>query len=514
MINILSGAKGRALLLLGASFIAVGVAPLSQATVVNGAGSAPISKDVESVRTAAMREAKRAAVRAMLSSVIGEDRMREISVQHLDALAAQIRPDMIVDQQAERLGQEFTVTLSVDFDAAQFNRRLSDLNIASSSQLGNAQEQLMVVYLTTSEGTASDFSQPAETNFEYDSSKGSSYSDRSSVGASSREASGDSYRSASGSSRRSAGGYSGYYGSGAASARSSSASSTSSSSASSASSSYAQQNNVSFDTHDNVRVRHRVVYQKPPVSKDGDAIMNGLTDKMSDYGVKTAYAWQHLSSAFPDGVPNYDDLKRDVRFKDFLSVLRANRTPFFMGGSFRITHNGPDVGGSGNVSCSGSLDAAAFSSELSDNIASGAFNASAMGQSPEECSGRLTEKLAGLAAERMGSNIDRHWRDKARSQQGQNSREVANYRVILRGQSITLDQQQAFVEAVSAINGASVENFIGASGQQMELIVRYSGTLPLHFPLSSALKHRSDFPNIQSQVQGRNITLCLSGCGF
>lgn len=509
-----SWVRSRTLLLLGASFVTTSFSPAALAEVVNGIGRAPISKDVESVRTAAMREAKREAVRAMLSSVIGADRMREISVQQLDELAAQIRPDMIVNQSSERLGKEFSITLAVEFEAAQFSRHLDNMNIRSSADLGNVQAQLMAVYLSMSEGTASDFSQPAETNFEYDSSKGSSYSDRSSVGATSREASADSYRSASGSSRSSAGGYSNAYGSGAGASRNSSASSTRSSSAHSSSSSYAQQNNVQANTHDDVRIRHRVVYQQPPKSQDGDAIMNGLTGKMRPFGVQTADAWQSLSLAFPGGVPTYDDLKKDGRFSDYLSGLRARNTPFFMGGSFSITHGGRDVSGSGLVSCTGNFNASAFASDKDGQIASGMFTAAATGQNPQHCAGELTKKLADIAATEMGPDIQRHWRAKARSGAGQNSREEANYRLVLRGQSLDMEQQQALIEALGSVQGASVESFVNSSSSQMELVVRYSGTLPLQFPLFNTLKNKAGFAQMQSKVEGRSITLCLSACGF
>lgn len=514
MLKSLSWARSRALLLLGASVVATSLSPAALAEVVNGTGTALITKDVEAVRTAATRDAKRAAVRAMLSSVIGSDRMREISVQQLDELAAQIRPDMIVNQTADRSDKNFSITLAVEFDTAQFSRRLDDMNIRSSADLGNAQNQLMAVYLTMSEGTASDFSQPAETSFEYDSSKGSSYSDRSAVAASSREASADSYRSASGSSRSAAGGYSNRYGSGAASGRSSSASTTRSSSASSSSASYAQQNNVQAHTHDDVRIRHRVVYQQPPKSLDGDAIVNGLTSNMRAFGVQTANAWPSLSDAFPDGVPTYEQLKQDGRYNNFLSGLRARNTPFFMGGFFSITHNGRDMSGSGMVSCTGNLNASAFTSDTDNEVASGQFSAAATGQNPQHCSGQLTTKLAELAASKMGPDIQRHWRAKARNSVGQNSREEANYRLVLRSQSLDMEQQQALIEALEAVNGASVESFVNSSNTQMELIVRYSGTLPLQFPLFSSLKNKTGFGQMQTKVDGRSIMLCLSACGF
>lgn len=501
----------RRLLCASAALTCLSISPYAAAEVVNGKGLSPITKDAGSTRSLAIVHAKRDAVRSMLIRVIGRDRISEVSPDQIDEMADQISSDMIKNQTADRIGSEFSVTIEVDFDRAQFAEQLSAFNIRSSSQVADNNRQLMAVYLDMSEEMASDFSQPAEVNFEFDSAKGSSYSDRSSMGASSKESSADSYRSASSSSSRAAAGRSNGYGSAAYSGGSSSASSVRSASASSSSSSFAAQNNIQASEHDNVRIRHRVVYQQPPKSIDGEMITQGLSGEMLSYGIQTSNVGQFLTMAFGNSIPTYKNLSTDARYSDFLSGLRANNTPFFMGGTLGITQEGRSSVDNRST-CSATLNAGAFATSDGRNLAGGILTADAIHDSPQGCRGQLAKKLAKLASDKFGPQIQNHWRDKARSMQGQNSREMANYTLVLRGSGLDMNMQQSLIEAIQATSGANLEAFVGASSNEMQVTVSYAGTMPLQFSLFGNLRSKPGFGNMQSKVDGRSITLCLTIC--
>ena len=64
--------------------------PAALAEIASGEGRAPIGKDIESVRTIAESEARRAIVTQMLLRTIGQQRMGEVGQQQIDSIAGQI----------------------------------------------------------------------------------------------------------------------------------------------------------------------------------------------------------------------------------------------------------------------------------------------------------------------------------------------------------------------------------------------------------------------------------------
>ncbi|WP_159983770.1 MULTISPECIES: hypothetical protein [unclassified Novosphingobium] len=499
------------------------------ADTVQGNGRAAITKDTESVRNLAILEAKRDIVRAMLITTIGAGRIREATPDIIDRMAGQVRDDMISDQTSERMGKEFVVHLTADIDQAWFRTMLSDFGLDSASQRADGNRQMILVYLDRDDGTATDLSAPAEIDVEYDRRTGASFSDTSSVTASAKEAGGSSYRNASGSSSAASGaqrtavsgayrergvGAGGYAGSSASgySNRASSASATKASSAYAASSSFADKTNVQAEVHDDVYYRAHVVYQTPPKSVDGDAIRQGLNGALLDYDVQVADSWMALSSYYPSGVPRYQDLKRDPSFAGFLGSLKAKDTPFFMGGSFKVTQSGRDPA-SGQALCSGQLDAGAAASEDGRTIASGVFPATALGISPEDCAANLAVKLSNAAAAKLGPQIQRRWRTKATAALGQDTRQEANYTLVLRAAKLDMGLQQDLMDAIASTPGAQMQAFVSSGASEVRLTVSYAGAMPLQFALFQQLRSRPAFAAMQSTVDGRAITLCLSACG-
>lgn len=540
-------ARTRALLTVAAAACAF-AGTTAYADEVQGSGTALVTKDADGTRTLAIREARQDVVRTMLRRTIGADRITEVSAADIDSMAAQIRPDMIVDQTAERVGKEFTIRIVADIDQSWFRTMLSDYGIDSSSMRANGNVHLILVYLDRADGTATDLNAPASIEVEYDRRTGGSYSDQSSIEASSREASASSYRNseaarskasgaqrsassgawsangsgswaandaygaAGGSVRHSgAGGYSNNSASGYSNSAAS-ASSTRAASASSAASRYSDRTNVQAEVHDDVRFRHRVVYQQPPKSVDGDAISAGLKGALIDYDVQVADSWQALSSYYPAGVPRYDDLKQDPSFGGFLNSLSSRNTPFFMGGTFNVTQSGRDPA-SGQSVCSGQLNASAAASADGRVIGSAEVNQTAMGISAEDCAAKLTSTLAQSAADKIGEDIQRYWRGKASAATGQDSRQLADYTLVLRAPSLTMNMQQDLLDAIAATPGAEMTAFVSSDSRAMQVTVRYAGATPLQFALSKQLGSRPGFASLQGITEGRAVTLCTVTCG-
>lgn len=517
------------------------------AETISGTGRAPITKDVESVRASAAADARRQIVVAMLTATIGADRLREVPAATIDAIAMQIRPDMITAQNSAREGGTFSVMMTADIDGGWFRGHLDNYGIASSSLRADGDRQLVFVMLDQVDGVASNFATPAETTVAYDRRTGASFNDQSSLLASSRDSAASTSRSANASSAsgsgafrsgsagayrnngavaygasspdgsvagrartNSAGGYSSNA-AGAYSGRSATASKQSAANARSSASTYADRTDVQAEVHDDVTYREHVVYQRPAANSDGDAIMSALKGTLSDYGVATADSWGALSRYFNGQPPRYAALKRDVRYQPFLSSLKASNAPFFLGGSFSVTHAGTDPA-TGQARCSGSLDASASATADGRDLASGLFNASGAGMSPEECSRKVAASLASAAAIRLGPKIQNYWRGVARGAVGQDTRQTAEYALMLRASRLDMSMQADILDALQATPGVESQNFVSQAGSEMRFTVRYAGAVPLQLALYQKLRARAGFANMQSTVQGRSILLCLSGC--
>lgn len=537
-------------LLMRGAALALGVlaAAPALAEIVNGTGRAVITKDVETVRNVATAQARRQIVVALLTQVIGADRLAEVPPQTIDAIAAQLRSDMITGQSSRREGNSFVVELTAEVDGVWLRDQLDAQGIDSSSRRADNNRAMIFVMLDQVDDVASDFSAPAETEVAYDRQTGASFSDRSSVTASSSERSAAASRSASGYSRSASGasrssaaaaqrrsgsvayGASGREGTAAARARDSSTSGFSGSAAaaysersagasrsasarsSASASNFADRTDVQAEVHDNVRFRSRTVYQRPAANSDGDAIMSALRGGLGDYGVATADSWPALSTYFADQPPRYAALKRDARYQPFLSSLSARSAPFFLGGTFSVTHAGRDEA-TGQARCSGSLNASAFATADGRDLASGTFNAAAAGMSPQECGAKLAEALGRQAATRLGPRVQNHWRGVARAAVGQDTSQLADYALVLRAGRMNMAMQADILDALQATPGVQGQKFVSASGNEMRFTVRYAGDMPLQLALFQKLRTRPGFAEMQATAEGRSIALCLSGCG-
>lgn len=541
-----------------ASFLAPCVA---RAEVISGEGRATITKDAGSVRSLAITGARRDIVKAMLVSVIGIERLGEVSIDTIDQLAKQIRPEMITAQNFRPEGKEFIASLTADIDPAWFSKQLSGLNIDTSATRADDDQAIIYVFLDQSDGTASDLSKPAVVEVAYDRRTGSSFSDNSTVNASQRASSASTRKSASASSSSAAGaarssssgafaaknavsyGASGALGSEAArgvatsrggfseksaaafSATRNSASLSKSSSASASASNFSQRNAVAAEVHDDVTYRERRVYQAPPQSVDGERIIAALTGGLRRFGVTTAQAYRSLADYYMGKIPKWQQLKQDTSLEGYLKAIGQRNAQFFMGGTVTVTQEGTDPQ-SDQSRCSGELNAEANAvGEDNRGIASGLYPARALGSSPENCRGNLLVKLADSASTDMGPQIQTYWRAKLRRNAritasaaaqvagAQDFRQQANYTLVFRAPGMTMQMQQDLLDIVQNTSGAEFKSFVSQTEAEITLTVSYAGNMPLQFALFQQLKAKPGFSNIVPKVEGRSIMLCIASCG-
>ena len=527
------------------------MAGAASASVVQGTGSAPITKDVSTVRAMADDAARRDLVRQMLRQTIGADRLGEVPAGQIAILAGQIRPDMITGQTSSREGKTFIVRLTADIDEAWFHQQIDGLGIASSSQRADGDRQKIFVMLDETTGVAGDFTTPAETTVDYDHLTGGSYSDHSTEQAASKDASASSSRSAAAFRTRSSGAYrasgsaayredgaaaygaSGPDGSAAGRARSTAAGGYSGSAAGGYSgsaagaysarsdqaalhkSSYANRTRVDAEVHDDVHYHEHVIYQRPPADSPGGMALSALAERLGQYGVAMADPDVPLATFFDGQPPRYADLQHSARFKPFLASLAADGAPFFMGGTMRVEYQPGRDPATGRIVCSGTLEARAYSTRDYGMIGVGKAAASASGTSPVECEGNLAGTLARGTGDKIGPGVQSYWRRIARNQAsaGQDSREAADYALVLRAARFDMAMQANIFAALQSTPGVQSQNLVSQGGNEMRFAVRYAGPVPLQIALYQKLHDQPEFADMQATAANRSVTICLSGCG-
>lgn len=490
----------------------------SYAEQYTGMGSAPITKDVDTVRTQAEMAAKRDLVKNLLRREIGEDRLGEVPDATIDNLASRIQSSMIVGQDASKNGKLYQLTITAEIDAAWFGKLLDDARIKSSSDLAGGASQMIFVMLDESAAIAKDSSKPTSVQIEFDRNIGSSYSDESVSAYSEKEKAAASFSDKSAASSRSSGaaGYSNGYGSGAVSGRSSSSAANSSrgASASSRSVSSVDKTDVFAEQHDNTRYRETVVYQAG-VTKNGPAgaALSGLSGQFIQYGLSMADPTVALNERFRGNIPTYEALKTNGDFVGFTRFIATKNAPFFMGGAIAITDGGKDIT-TGNFQCSGKLNVSVYST--SDGALIGATEQSVNGYARifEDCETQVSQKLAKLVADDVGPQIRSFWRKRvsnlnetiaAATQGGQ-------FTLVIKANEIDLGMQADVYDALGAISGVTNPALIAQGSTQMSFVLTYQGGTPLQIALFQKLRSNSTFAQMKPTVEGRTITLCISAC--
>ena len=501
--------------LLAAAAIATPLA--AQDGVVTGTGSAAVTRDLVAVRALSEDNARADLVRALARQVLGEERLAELSPDLIRRLAAQIRPDMIVDRSSQRVGQEFRTQLSARIDRAWFQQQLDDAGIRSSSDRGGGQAQRILILLDESIGTAQDFERPAEIVTEYDRNSGSSFNDTSVLAASERSQSGSSSSGASGSTGRAsvAGAYSGNSGSAAVrgSASGASASRYRNSSASSESSSLIDRTDVQASEFEDVRYRQRITYQSAATSQTGQAAMSALTSGMLRNDISTSNAIPMLAEFSPGPPPLFSDLMSSGRMSAFFDYAQSRSAPFFMGGQMRISYAGRHPA-TGEATCAGELSAQAFSTITSADVASSQKAGDMAASTYELCASRLSASLAQQAADEMGPQIQTFWRDQSRNRVDavRAVSGTADYTLTVRGTDLSMAVQADLLDALTGLPGVESHAFLGQSQGQMDIQVRYAGPTPLHLALYQRRRSNPAFTAMETETGPQQVTICLSGC--
>ena len=508
--------KTQILLLAGASMLLTTTSSMSEPT--QGIGSVPITKDVESVRTQAEIEAKRNLVRQLLKNNIGADRLKEVSAAKIDSMAVQIQTSMIIDRQAAKNGNLYQVTITADVDSSWFARLMDNEDIKSSSNTAGADKQLIFVMLDEVIGIGQDSSKPTSVQTEYDSRTGSSFSDNSVSAFSDKEKAAASYSDKSAASVRSssAAGYSNYDGSGAATRGASAASATSSKGAAaySRSTSSIDKADVQSETHDDVRFRQTVNYQAG-VTKNGPAgaAFSGLILQFINYGLETADPTMALNSYYKGINPTYAAIKARPDFVTFTKLLASQKVPFFMGGAIAITDTGKDPS-TGMFRCHGQLNVTAFATVNGQAIASGKGDADKFAQSYESCQGQVSDSVAKQVADQVGPQINRFWRKQVRDQQETVAAAIegGDFTLVIRATSIDMGMQADIFDALGSISGVAKQAMLAQTDNQMSFQVSYQGGTPLQLALFQKLRSNPAYAKMRPTVEGRTITLCVSGC--
>ncbi|WP_374471694.1 hypothetical protein [Phenylobacterium sp.] len=504
--------------LIPAAVAALSISGAAQAQqIVPGTGKAPITRDVETVRAQAEADAKVDLVRNLVIQTLGAERLNELSPEVLQRLARQIRPDMIVDRSSQRLGKEFQVTLSARVEQAWFQGLLDNEQIKTSvARAGGAQTRILLM-LDEAVGAAQDYAKPAEIVTEYDRQTGASFSDRSVSAYSEKDRSASTFKGASASQRQGsmAVGYSDAYGSaaGRASGSSASAARVQSAQASSRSVSSVDKTDVQAEVHDNERFRQRITYQTAAANGPSRFARSSLSEELKRYDVELADERMVMSSYFNGAPPTFESLSTSPRFEPFLRVAAQRGMNFFMGGGIRVEHAGTDAA-TGQFVCTGSLYADAYASSTGEHLASGKASGEAYARTNELCQAKLAETLSQKVALSIGPSVQNHWRTQTRNQ----AETVAlaagpvDYTLTVRGGSISMAMQADLLDALSSTSGVEKHVFLSQTPNQVSFQVRYNNSLPLQVALFQKLRTNPAFAQMQPTVDGRSVTLCLSGC--
>ncbi|RZJ32259.1 MAG: hypothetical protein EON85_01695 [Brevundimonas sp.] len=476
--------------------MSVSFAAMAQDGVVSGTGSAPVTRDEAATRANAEAAARTDLVRNMARQVLGAERLGELTPEITTRLANQLRPQMFEPWSYERVGQEYRATASARIDRAWFQARLDDEGVSSSGTLAGAQSSRILVMLDESVGPSRDTNQPVEVTTEYDRVRGSMFSDTSSLSYSDREA------SASVSQR--SGAYANWFGAGAGQRADADA--------------YARstrledRNNVQSGSVDATRYRQHVVYQATATTRVGQAAVAALTGELMRHDVATSNGMNALAQFAPGAPPLFTELRDSGHLTAFLAdAYRTSRAPFFLGGQLSIQDNGRSPN-TGQATCTGQLSAQAFATSTSQDIAATSKSGENAASSYELCAARLSESLARLAAEELGPQVQRYWRNQ---QRGMTNAVAAaqgpvEYTLIIRG-AADMGTQSDVLDALQGLPGVQSHAFLGQEGGQMSLQVRYEGAMPLNLALYQRLRGKPAFANATSEVLGRQVIFCLPG---
>lgn len=528
---------------------------------VRGVGSAPIVKGAkpEQVRALATREAKRRAVIAAVDQMLGADASARPEVaQKLDEIIEQVSDTALTDVSSQAVGDRFEVSLSLALDDKSFRELLSNKGVAVNTATARSYSILAVMdeYRTTPK----DLKAPVEEIVEYNSQKGSSYSDTSSAGQFSKSASAhassaalaaDARQSSSGSvkgaysdnasasqslnagyAQNGGASYAGPSGSGNLNGSSSGhvsgssnsqesskgwvdaqasqssdahirAASASASSSSNVSSAYAKAN-VHAEDHDNYSFKSVVKYQPQATAPENvNRTYGALMGQLQAYDLRVLDNDMFKSRYFKGQPLTLDKMVNGSELDRYVSFAKTDaKADFFMAGVSIIVDSGVSPA-TGQYVCTGLVSTKVYSTVDGEVIAAETVPATGSGQNTDDCAAAVARKMALAIGPEMGAQIQTYW--KRRTMYG---RELV---LTLQGQ-LPLGLRARFANAVSALPGVQSSVQRSASSTQMEFTVSYKGSAPIDQALAAALAADPAFANLDSRNETDRVLMCLGPC--
>jgi hypothetical protein len=533
--------------LLGAAMASLVLTPVTHAMDIEarGVGAAAITGDVNSVRTSALRQAKRSAVLAALDKVVGAGTSRNPDVQaKLDDLVVQVGDDSFFGATPSSADGQYQVSVTLRMDDKALRSEISDLGLALNTTATRSQPILVMMdeFFTT----PTNLHAPLEELTEFRHEEGSHYNEKETAaslkssafaassnaayaskeqaafavndesanrlsashvtrvaGAAQDDSGGAAAMSARDAGRFDASDESSHQAAGAASRQVAAAASSKVAAASSSQSAYAH--NVNAEDHNNTYYRKLVKYQPQNTGPDKkNYTYNELKGQLGDLDIKVLDNALFKSRYFGDRAVTLDQLENSAELTKYVDYARKDATAdYLMIGSSVIYDLGVDKN-SGQESCTGVASTKTFSTKTGEDIGSATESEAAIGASSDDCRARLAVKLAGSLGNQVGKRIQEFV--KMRSMYG------AEYTIRLTGDNLSLMTRTAFSQALKTVPGLENAAQRQAGAGQVEFVATYKGSDPLDQAVAMALGGNPQFASLDSSVDGNVITLCMNGC--
>ncbi|KJK20742.1 hypothetical protein UB46_30990 [Burkholderiaceae bacterium 16] len=510
-----------------------------------GVGSAKISDDLNSVRTSALRQAKRNAVLAALDKVVGAGTSKNPEVQaKLDDLVVQVGEESFYSLTPSSADGQYQVSITLRMDDKALRSQISDLGLAMNTTATRSQPILVMMdeFFTT----PTNLRAPLEELTEFRHEEGSHYNEKEAAASSKKSAYAASSNSAyaakeqaayavkdasasrvsaardtqvAGAARDGYGGQasvagrdsgrydaasaSSHQAAGAASRQVAVASSSNVAAASSSQSAYAR--SVNAEDHNNTYFRKLVKYQPQNTGPDKkNYTYNELKGQLGDLDIKVLDNAIFKSKYFGNRAITLDQLENGAELAKYVDFARQEATAdYLMIGSSVIYDIGTDKN-SGQPACTGVASTKTFSTKTGEDIGSATQSEAAIGISSDDCRAKLAVKLAGSLGNQVGKRIQEF--TKKRTMYG------AEYVIRLTGGNLSLMSRTAFSQALKTVPGLDKATQRQAGASQVEIVAIYKGSDPLDQAVAMALGNNPQFTSLDSMVDGNIITLCMNGC--
>jgi len=502
------------------------LAPAYAQSTTFGEGRVPISAgDAASIRNAAKQDAIRDATIKAIKDATAIDASDPKFAAIVNEIAKQLRDVRVTDERKE--GAEFVTKVEVLVDRKQIKNGIRGTDLDKSIDRSFTILMLMDEFVTSTR----DLNMPLEVLVEFNSNKGSSFSDTSlkasgsSSSSNSAVAASSSVNAATASNARASGnasasmaaqGSDAYGAAAVAAARKSSYSGEASSAASlNTKDSYAgtassqsaaaaiDRKNVQANSHDTVSYRNLVKYQDTSKPSSKAIFSAALSGNLREYDMKMADG-SEIRGKFPGGkVISLATLENSPEMGKFKEFARKENADFLMIGNSTVIGGEKDSQG---IGCVVNADVRAFATVGGEIIAASAESMQANGANIEACAAIASKKIADKIAPQFAGLVLGYWADRAaRGRQ---------FTVEFKGAGLPLPLRLAFTKALRDIPGAGdvEKKEDGDGGVKVTLTLKGKGdAMELIYGAVSSTNAFSS-KTLDGKVVGEQIVLCLDKC--